>query len=138
MASPEPALEPASVWMVHMETGRDGVAGTLTLLRDVLLFRPHLKGRRLDTLGETVFALDEIRSAAKARLSPVLEVRVRTPGIPPIVLFYFVKPPDRYSSGFQDPRSSSAFYLSNSGVLFEEEIGQWAKAIEDARVGPGA
>jgi hypothetical protein len=49
------------------------------------------------------------------------------------VLFYFVKPPDRYSSGFQDPRSSSEFYLSNSGVLFEEQIAGWERAIESAR-----
>jgi hypothetical protein len=125
--------EPASVWMVHKETGRDGIRGTLTLARDRLIFRPDLRGRRLDTLGETVFALDEIRSATKARLSPVLEVRTRTPGVPPVVLFYFVKPPDRYSSGFQDPRSASAFYLSNSGVLFEEEIAGWQRAIESAR-----
>ena len=133
MASERPAPAPASVWMVHKQTGRAGVQGQLTLEDDRVIFRPDLRGRRLDVLGETVFALHEVRSASRSKLSPVLELRVTTPNVPSVILFYFVKPPDRYSSPFQDPRSSSAFYLANSGVIFEEEVRRWEQAIKDAK-----
>src|SRR5712691_11719736 len=100
--------EPSTVWMVHKSTGQLGVRGELFLEAERLIFRPELKGTKLDLLGETVFASTDIEKAGRSRHSPVLELRVSTPGVPEVVLFYFVKPPDMYSSGLPNPRSAVA------------------------------
>lgn len=121
--------EPSTVWMVHKSTGRQGVRGELILQPDRLIFRPGLAGTRLDQLGETVFACTDIEKVGRSRHSPVLELRVTTPGIPPVVLFYFVQPPDMYSSGLPNPRTAVATYLTRSNALYADEVHEWVRAI---------
>jgi hypothetical protein len=123
------AFGPSTVWMVHQDTGPGGVRGELILEPERLLFRPELRAAKLDTLGETVFAMDQVTKVTRSRRSPVLQLHIVTDGLPPVVLFYFVKPPDMYSSGASNPRSYAALYLSNAGAVYEEEIAEWAKAI---------
>jgi hypothetical protein len=125
--------------MVHTGTGKAGVRGELILTNRDLIFRPEVRGakRDLDLLGETVIALETLRKVSRARGSPVLEVRPKTPGVPPVVLFYFAKPPDMYSSAMPDPRGASISYLASSGVLYREEIDAWVEAIDAARAEAG-
>jgi hypothetical protein len=125
------AFGPSVVWMVHKGVGPRGIRGELILEPERLIFRPELRAARPDTLGETVFALDQVSKVAKARRSPVLELHVRTEGLPPVVLFYFVKPPDIYSSAAANPRSYAAVYLANAGAVYEEEVADWLKAIRE-------
>jgi hypothetical protein len=115
--------------MVHKETPSRGVRGDLILEGDRLIFRPELRAAKLDTLGETVFDLTEITKVSRARRSPVIELHTATEGMPPVVFFYFVRPPDMYSSGAINPRSFAAVYLTNAGALYEEEVRDWVKAI---------
>jgi hypothetical protein len=125
------ALEPSTVWMVHKSTGHGGVRGELLLHADRLIFRPELTGTKLDLLGETVFASGDIAKVGRSRHSPVLELRVSTLGVPEVVLFYFVKPPDMYSSGLPNPRAAVLTYLTNSNALYTEEVDEWVRAIRD-------
>ena|SRR2546426_3226059 len=125
------ASGPSVVWMVHKATGPRGVRGELILDADRLIFRPELRAARPDNLGETVFGLDQVTKVTRARRSPVLELHVETDGVPPVILFYFVKPPDIYSSGAANPRSYAAVYLTNAGAVYEEEVAEWLKSIRD-------
>jgi hypothetical protein len=125
------AFGPSTVWMVHKGTGTRGVRGELILEADRLIFRPELRAARPEVLGETVFGMDQVTKVSRSRRSPVLELRVHTDGVPPVVLFYFVKPPDMYSSGAANPRSFAAVYLTNAGAVYEEEVSDWLKAIRD-------
>jgi len=128
------APEPSTVWMVHKSTGQGGVRGDLILDTDRLVFRPELTGAKLDLLGETIFANTDIEKVGRSRHSPVLELRVTTEGIPPVVLFYFVKPPDMYSSGLPNPRRAVATYLTSSNALYTEEVDEWVAAIRDGLI----
>ena len=121
--------------MVHKSTGQAGVRGDLILTKEHLVFRPELTAARIDSLGETVVALAEVGSVRRSRRSPVLELHVSTPGLPDVLLFYFVKPPDRYSSGLPNPRAAVATYLTTSNALYEDEVKEWAQAISEARPG---
>jgi hypothetical protein len=121
--------DPSTVWMVHKSTGQQGVRGQLQLEADRLIFRPELAGTTPDLLGETVFAGPDIYKVGRSRHSPVLELRVSTPGVPEVVLFYFVKPPDRYSSGLPNPRTAVAAYLTSSNAVYSEEVDDWVWAI---------
>jgi hypothetical protein len=125
------APEPSTVWMVHGSTGQQGVRGELLLQSDRLIFRPELAGTAIELLGETVIAGADIEKVGRSRHSPVLELRVNTPGIPQVVLFYFVKPPDMYSSGLPNPRSAVATYLTRSNAVYTEEVDEWVRAIRD-------
>ena len=126
------ALGPTEVWMVHKGTGTRGVRGDLILEAERLIFRPELRAARPDALGETVFGLDQLTKVTRSRRSPVIQLHVTTDGLPPVVLFYFVKPPDMYSSGAANPRSYAALYLSNAGAVYEEDITEWVQAIRKA------
>jgi hypothetical protein len=126
------ALGPTEVWMVHKGTGTRGVRGDLILEPERLIFRPELRAARPDALGETVFGLDQLTKVTRSRRSPVIELHVTTDGLPPVVLFYFVKPPDLYSSGAANPRSYAALYLSNAGAVYDEDITEWVRAIRQA------
>jgi hypothetical protein len=127
--------EPSIVWMVHSSTGQRGVRGQLILEPDRLIFRPELTGAKLDQLGETVLAGADIRHVGRSRHSPVLELRVTAPGVPDVVFFYFVKPPDMYSSGLPNPRTAVATYLTSSNAVYSDEVDEWHRAI---REGPAA
>lgn len=124
---------PSTVWMVHKSTGQAGVRGDLMLTDKHLVFRPELAAARLDSLGETIVALEEVAKVRRSRRSPVLELHVTTPGLPDVLLFYFVKPPDMYSSGLPNPRSAVATYLTTSNTFYEDEVKEWTQAIRDAR-----
>ncbi len=128
------APPPTTVWMVHKDTGKQGVRGELTLEAERLIFRPEIAGRNLDLLGETVFAPHEIRGARKAKGSPVLKLDVSTPGLPKVVLFYFTKPPDMYSSPMPNPRMATMTYLMSSDAYVGQEVDVWLKALR-AQVG---
>jgi hypothetical protein len=125
------APEPSTVWMVHKSTGQRGVRGDLILEAERLVFRPELTGTKIDLLGETIFGSTDVEKVGRSRHSPVLELHVRNPGIPPVVLFYFVKPPDMYSSGLPNPRRAVATYLTSSNALYTEEVDEWVRAIRD-------
>jgi len=125
------APELSTVWMVHRSTGQRGVRGELLLQSDRLIFRPELAGTAIELLGETVIAGEDIEKVGRSRHSPVLELRVNTPSIPQVVLFYFVKPPDMYSSGLPNPRSAVATYLTRSNAVYTEEVDEWVRAIRD-------
>jgi hypothetical protein len=96
-----------------------------------------LTGTKLDLLGETVFASADIEKVGRSRHSPVLELRVSTPGIPEVVLFYFVKPPDMYSSGLPNPRTAVATYLTSSNALYTDEVDEWVRAIREELTASG-
>ena len=127
------ARDPTTVWMVHKQTGLQGVRGELILEDRRLIFRPEIRGAKPDLLGETVFPLDEVKSAGHALGSPVLELRVKVEGLPPVILFYFSKPPDIYSSPLGNPRTHGAQYLTTSNIVYGEEIAGWVEAIDEAR-----
>jgi hypothetical protein len=127
--------EPSTVWMVHKATGQAGVRGDLMLTGEHLVFRPELAAAKIDSLGETVVAIAEIGKVRRSRRSPVLELHVTTPGLPEVLLFYFVKPPDMYSSGLPNPRAAVATYLATSNAIYEDEVKEWAQAIAEARPG---
>lgn len=133
------AHDPATVWMVHHGTGRQGVHGDLVLTDRELIFRPEIRGakRDLDLLGETVLALADVTKVIRARGTPVLEVHARTPGVPRVILFYFAKPPDIYSSPMTNPKRAGATYLASSNLLYLEEIRDWVGAIDAARRSAG-
>src|SRR5439155_539260 len=78
------------------------------------------------------FALHDVDKVGRARGSPVLELRVAAPGVPPVVLFYFVKPPDIYSSGMPNPRFAGASFLMQSNALLAEEVAGWEREIQAA------
>lgn len=125
--------EPATVWMVHKSTGRAGIRGELILQPDRLIFRPELRTAKPDTLGETVFATSDIQKVGRSRGSPVLELRLTTAGVPSVVLFYFVKPPDIYSSGMPNPRFAGASYLMQTNALLADAVAEWEREIRAAR-----
>ena len=126
-------LDPPTVWMVHKGVGRAGVRGELTLEADRLIFRPEIRTAKPDALGETVFSVEQITRVGRSRSSPVLELRVDTPGLPPVVLFYFVKPPDIYSSGLPNPRFAGASFLTGSNALLADQVAEWVQSIRDAK-----
>jgi hypothetical protein len=130
--------EPATVWMVHKATGRAGIRGELILESQRLIFRPELRTAKPDMLGETVFALKDVEKVGRSRGSPVLERRVAAPGFPPVVLFYFVKPPDIYSSGMPNPRFAGASFLMQSNALLADEVARWEREIQAAHRARGA
>lgn len=127
------APPPTTVWMVHKGTGKQGVRGELSLEPERLIFRPEIVGGKLDLLGQTVFALTEIRGAGKSKGSPVLKLDVSTPGLPKVVLFYFTKPPDMYSSPMPNPRIATMTYLMRSDAYVGQEVDVWLKALRAVR-----
>jgi hypothetical protein len=122
-------VKPSTVWMVHADTGPQGTRGDLILDGDRLIFRPDIGAAKLDTLGETVFGLHEVVKVSRPRHSPVIELKCSTEGIPDVVFFYFVKPPDIYSSGAINPRAHAAIYLTNAGAVYDEEVADWVKTL---------
>src|SRR5438552_438872 len=82
--------DPAStVWMVHAFTGMAGRKGTLSTGERGLTFRPEAS-----RWSETEFPFADIKRARRVLGSPVLEIAISRQGVPPLVGFYFIKPPD--------------------------------------------
>jgi hypothetical protein len=127
----------SKVWMIHATTGLTGIRGTLTLEGQDLVFRPESLRE-----GETVFRVSEMKRVHRVRGSPVLEISVQSPGLPPIVGFYFVKPPslkddDRTLNVLQrhSARKKALNALRTANAYKKEEIERWVRAIREA--GPG-
>jgi hypothetical protein len=118
--------------MVHKDVGLRGVRGDLILQRERLIFRPEIRGARPDVLGETVFPLDRIRKVSRSKRTPVLSVKHDVEGLPDTVFFYFVRPPDMYSSGASHPRTAVSLYLTNSNALYDEEVTLWVDELRQA------
>jgi hypothetical protein len=124
--------------MVHKDVGLRGVRGDLILQRERLIFRPEIRGARPDILGETVFPLDRIRKVSRSKRTPVLSLKHDVEGLPETVFFYFVRPPDMYSSGAANPRSAAGLYLANSNALYDEEVTLWVDELRQAVKGARA
>jgi hypothetical protein len=113
----------------------NGVKGTLALEDRVLMFRPA-GGRS----SETVLPVGEIRKVRRAPGSPVLEVEIAVKGGPPIIGFYFVKPPPltpptegyRPFGRFLAKRKAIAS-LRAGNATHREDVETWAQAVRDAQ-----
>jgi hypothetical protein len=126
----------ATVWMVHARTGLNGLKGKLSLEGSSLVFHPETT-----RTGDTVVGLEEITSVKRVRGSPVMEVRIQSSRIPPLVGFYFVQPPDlteRFEAGLnpfkrQFARKTALRKLRLGHTLKKDEIEGWVRTIEEAR-----
>ncbi len=127
------ATETPVIWMVHRGTGLDGVAGSLAIEGDALVFRP------LEGGPPTWFPLRGIRHVRRVIGSPVLEIALR-PGLEvPIVGFYFIRPP---SLTGPDPsgrpvrrrtaRKYAAVRLRTWNAIKRDEIRAWVRNIRSA------
>ena len=79
-----------------------------------------------------------MEKVGRARGSPVLELHVTARDLPPVILFYFVKPPDIYSSGMPNPRFAGASFLMQTNALLTEEVAAWEREIQAAHRARGA
>ena len=124
----------STVWMVHSGTPKSGVKGELTLEPGGVVFTPRQTVRGADT----VFPLDHVRKVHRVMASPVLELRMRRTGGPPVVGFYFVQPPSleaQQDSGMlarRRLRRDAAFSLVKLNPVKREEISSWVEAIQAA------
>jgi hypothetical protein len=109
--------------------------GALSLEDDVLLFRPA-GGRSADT----EIPARNIRRVRRARGSPVLEVSIDIPGGPPIIGFYFVKPPSltpptegfRLFSRYLARRRGIA-HLRGGNAARGHDVDVWVEALRAAQ-----
>lgn len=128
-------LEPTTVWMVHARTGMQGVKGTLALQDGAITFQPA-GGRS----SETLLPIGEIRRVRRAPGSPVLEVEITVKGGPPIIGFYFVKPPPltpptegyRPFGRFLAKRKAIAT-LRGGNATHREDVQAWVDAVKAAQ-----
>ena len=128
----------STVWMVHARTGLDGRKGTIALRDGSLLFDPESKVN-----AESRFALSDIRRVRRVRGSPVLEISVQTDGQPPLIGFYFIRPPSldegpdtRYLRRRRARKDAlNKLRLANSKK--KAEVQRWADAIRGAMESAG-
>jgi hypothetical protein len=127
--------EATTVWMVHARTGLQGVKGTIALESGALVFRPT-GGRS----GETVIPVGEIRRLRRARGSPVMEVEISIAGAPPIIGFYFVKPPPLTppTEGYRPfgrflARRRAIATLRAGNAARREDVAVWVDAVRAAQ-----
>jgi hypothetical protein len=131
--------ETTTVWMVHARTGLEGVKGTLALEDRVLVFRPA-GGRS----AETVIPVGDVRRVRRAPGSPVLEVEPTITGAPPIIGFYFVKPPPLTppTEGYRPfgrflARRRAIASLRAGNAAHRQDVEVWVDAVRAAqREGP--
>jgi hypothetical protein len=120
--------------MFHAGTPSDGIRGTLLLDERGVVFR------RKDDQRETVLPLSAIRRAKRTVGSPVLQLRVSLPDQPPLIGFYFVRPPSlelqrgRFLSRTK-ARRDAAVTLVTSNVGKKEEVAGWVREIRRAKKG---
>jgi hypothetical protein len=134
------AARSSTVWMVHRRTGMDGVKGTLSLEGSALVFRPE-SGEAADT----VFRLARTTRIRRVMGSPVLEVHLEEPEGPPVVGFYFAKPPSLEvdaDSGHlfkrRAVRKSAVARLRQWNAVKRDEVSDWVGAIKEARRNGGS
>jgi hypothetical protein len=127
--------EATTVWMVHARTGLEGVKGTIALEGRALVFRPA-GGRS----AETVIPVGDIRKLRRARGSPVMEVEISIAGAPPIIGFYFVKPPPLTppTEGYRPfgrflARRRAIATLRAGNAARREDVGVWVDAVRAAQ-----
>jgi hypothetical protein len=127
--------EATTVWMVHARTGLEGVKGTLSLEDGVLVFRPA-GGRS----AQTVLPAAQIRRVRRAPGSPVLEVEIAVKGGPPIIGFYFIKPPPLTppTEGYRPfgrflARRRAIASLRAGNTTYREDVGGWVEAVRAAK-----
>jgi hypothetical protein len=124
----------STVWMVHRQTGMDGVKGTLVLEGSALVFRPESGGAT-----DSIFRLSGISRIRRIRGSPILEVHVQDPGGPPVVGFYFTKPPSlevARDSGHlfkrRAVRRSAVSRLRQWNAVKRGEVSGWVRTLKEA------
>jgi hypothetical protein len=119
--------------MVHSGTGLDGLKGVLAMEGPRLVFRPASR-----TAGEWVFEPSRLRRVRRARWSPVLEIYPTSEEIPPVVAFYFVKPPsliEREDVSFlrrRSARKKAMNELRRANAYKKDEVEGWVEAIRAA------
>jgi hypothetical protein len=121
--------------MVHSLTGPEGLKGQLSLESADVVFRPEAKGT-----GDWVFKRSEIRRVRRVMGSPILELRLDRPQGPPVVGFYFVRPPsleapkDAHLVRRRAVRRTALIELRRANLLKKNEVAGWARAIREAAV----
>jgi hypothetical protein len=126
----------STVWMVHARTGQNGLKGRLVLEGSMLVFRPDSK-----KVAETEFRLAEVKRVRGLRFSPVVELRLARPGSPPLVGFYFVKPPSLERPEGPRPfkkqsvRRRAARELREGNARKREEVAEWVQLLRRAVAG---
>jgi hypothetical protein len=107
-----------TVWMIHKFTeARTGVKGQLVLEGKSLRFFPDAGEQ------EVVLNVENVRKVGRGLRSPVLRLRVKAPGLPPEVFFYFVEPPFLYGK-------QAKFTLTVADTYLHDEISEWVEAIQ--------
>jgi hypothetical protein len=119
--------------MVHARTGLQGVKGTLAMEGSRLVFRPDAS-----RAGESAFEPSGLRRVRRARWSPVLEIHPTSEGLPPVVAFYFVKPPSLIEHQDLNPlrrrsaRKRAINELRRANAYKKDEVERWVEAIRAA------
>jgi hypothetical protein len=119
--------------MVHARTGLQGVKGTLAMEGSRLVFRPESS-----KAGESAFEPSGLRRVRRARWSPVLEIYPTSEGLPPVVAFYFVKPPSLIEHQDLNPlrrrsaRKRAINELRRANAYKKDEVERWVEAIRAA------
>jgi hypothetical protein len=119
--------------MVHARTGLQGVKGTLAMEGSRLVFRPESS-----KAGESAFEPSGLRRVRRARWSPVLEIYPTREGLPPVVAFYFVKPPSLIEHQDLNPlrrrsaRKRAINELRRANAYKKDEVERWVEAIRAA------
>jgi hypothetical protein len=121
--------------MVHNRTPLDGVKGSLSLEDQLLVFRPE-GGRS----GTTSIPLRRIVRIRRARGTPVLEVGLEMENAPPVIGFYFVKPPSLIQPT-ENYRPFGRFLAKRRGIATLRsgnaargmDVDLWAKALQEAQ-----
>src|SRR3989442_4308982 len=114
--------------MVNAVPGMAGRKGTLTLQDGRLVFRPES-----GSFGDSEFPLSEVRRARRVRGTPVLELALQKDGAPPLVGFYFVKPPSMEETTDYRPfqrrrvRKLALNALRGGNLVKKDEIEEWVR-----------
>jgi len=123
--------------MVNRGTGPNGVKGSLKLDRDAVVFDPEEEGA-----ADTRYRFRHVRRVRRVMGTPVLELHLQDPDAPPIVGFYFVKPPSLEAP--EGPRLFRRRYarrvavskLRQWNVVKRDEVSVWVDRIKKALAKP--
>jgi hypothetical protein len=132
--------EAKPVWMVHARTPFDGVRGALSVDDRAVQFRPDS-----ERLADTVIPFDRIRKVRRALGSPVLEVEISINDAPPVIGFYFVKPPtlNQPTEGYRPfgrflTKRKAIAKLRAGNHARKQEVDAWVDRLRAGRRGSGA
>jgi hypothetical protein len=119
--------------MIHARTGLNGIKGQLALEDARLVFRPEST-----KAGESVFEPRSLKKVRRARWSPVMEVYPTLEGQPPVVAFYFVRPPSLVEpEGLnflqrRTARRKAMNTLRRANASKRHEVERWVETIRAA------